>query len=53
MSWAQEGKVYRKKAPCPHDEAVWDGNSDWPGLKCRVCHKAIPENREKDYEEQK
>jgi len=48
MADAWPDRVLKRKKPCPHDEAIWDGNTDWPGLVCKKCNKVVDE---KDYEE--
>ena len=40
-------RLRKRKTPCRHDEAKWDGNSDWPGLVCAKCGLDV---EEKDYE---
>lgn len=41
-------KIRKRKVPCEHEEAKFDGNYDWPGLVCVKCGKKVSE---KDYED--
>lgn len=42
-----EWRVRRKKEPCQHAEAKFDGNYDWPGVRCVKCGEQV---KETDYE---